>query len=571
MGVLQWVYMGFRGIWFEVMPPLRLGSVDGKPFDVDADVVVTGRTCVIGASGSGKSYAVGVLCEELCRVGVRFALVDTEGEHIGLKRKYEAVWVGEDEGCDLKWSGFDPAEVGSHILEAPPLILDVSETDDPQVKVARFVSALYEQVSARRVPYLLIVEEADKFVPQYGDRLEILGEVARRGRKRGLGLMVCTQRPSLVDKNVLSQCGNQLIGKLVIRNDLQAVEQFFQGRGLPEQLTTLQPGYFYAAGGFSAVPVCVKIRERETPPGGSAPKLGQEVELGTGVSEWLGRFTLTRSDGEGVGVPRTRRTIPTEDAQIIPQKVLKVGLEGASNSVRLGLRPLISASDAALYVKRERSFPLFGREETVSSVQLVMRPLLELGIRGRIRSGLLRHRYETRFAVFDGVSGCQADVSGTLTIRGGLEKLIGLSEEEVAVLRCLDTGTPLGVVDLALRAKIPEGAVRKHLASLVSRRLAGSRRVGRTKVFYRLVDIPVIKQSERSVQLGDVGSFADAQIQELRVGEAELREVIRGLLRYSEVESCKPFLYPLYRVELVLRDKTRVEWVDARSGGTVEL
>jgi Domain of unknown function DUF87. len=141
MGVLQWVYMGFRGIWFEVMPPLRLGSVDGKPFDVDADVVATGRTCVIGASGSGKSYAVGVLCEELCRVGVRFALVDTEGEHIGLKRKYEAVWVGEDEGCDLKWSGFDPAEVGSHILEAPPFILDVSETDDPQVKVARFVSA----------------------------------------------------------------------------------------------------------------------------------------------------------------------------------------------------------------------------------------------------------------------------------------------------------------------------------------------------------------------------------------------------------------------------------------------
>ena len=33
------------------------------PFQVDANLITTGRTCVIGSSGSGKSYTVGVICE----------------------------------------------------------------------------------------------------------------------------------------------------------------------------------------------------------------------------------------------------------------------------------------------------------------------------------------------------------------------------------------------------------------------------------------------------------------------------------------------------------------------------
>ena len=77
-------------------PVLYLGSDAGGPFEVNANVLATGRTCVIGASGSGKSYAVGVICEELCKSQVPFAIVDTEGEHSGLKEKYEVVLVGDD-------------------------------------------------------------------------------------------------------------------------------------------------------------------------------------------------------------------------------------------------------------------------------------------------------------------------------------------------------------------------------------------------------------------------------------------------------------------------------------------
>src|SRR5580658_425857 len=258
-------------------PMLYLGSEGGRPFEVDANVVATGRTCVIGASGSGKSYAVGVICEELCKNSVPFAIVDTEGEHSGLKEKYEVVVVGDDGTSDLQWSSTDLGQLASQAPDIAPLVLDLSETEAPKEKVGDLLSRIYEEVEKRRTPYLVIVEEADRFIPQNGEKVPIFGEIARRGRKRGIGLMVCTQRPSLVDKNVLSQCGNQLIGKLVIKNDLQAVAQFFSGHELPKQLTTLEAGRFFAMGGLSPAPRLVAIRKKDTHYGGNTPKLGTRI------------------------------------------------------------------------------------------------------------------------------------------------------------------------------------------------------------------------------------------------------------------------------------------------------
>ncbi len=288
-------------------PILHLGGDEEGPFDVDANVIATGRTCVIGASGSGKSYAVGVICEELCKSGVPFALVDTEGEHSGLKEKYDMLLVGDGQGCDLRWSSLDLSDLGRQAPDLAPLILDLSETDEPRQKVSDLLSSVYAEVEKRRTPYLIVVEEADRFVPQNGERVAIFGEIARRGRKRGVGLMVCTQRPSLVDKNILSQCGNQLIGKLVIRNDLQAVSQFFHGRDLPKELTALSAGRFYAMGGLSPRPRLVTIREKETHYRGGTPRIVPRVVRAfrpSGVAPWRDGFGIRPRWARPGAIPR---------------------------------------------------------------------------------------------------------------------------------------------------------------------------------------------------------------------------------------------------------------------------
>src|SRR3972149_3173200 len=134
------------------LPLLQLGWQGEEPFQVDAELIATGRTCIIGASGSGKSFTVGVICEELCKNQIPFALVDVEGEYSGLKEKYEAIWVGEDERCDLHWDNLNIEGLARQALDSPPLIVDLSETEDPRVKVDKLLSGLYKEVSRIRTP-----------------------------------------------------------------------------------------------------------------------------------------------------------------------------------------------------------------------------------------------------------------------------------------------------------------------------------------------------------------------------------------------------------------------------------
>src|SRR5660397_268968 len=173
--------------------------------------------------------------------------VDTEGEYFSLKEKFQMLWVGGEEAdVNIEIDFYDL--ITKSINNNVSLILDVSDALDQRKVVSDFAGKLYKIENQVRQPYLLIVEEADKFVPQSKDSLKEIEEISKRGRKRGLGLLVATQRPSLVNKNVLSQCANQFIGKLTTENDLKAVDLFFADRKELEILHKLSIGEFFVMG-----------------------------------------------------------------------------------------------------------------------------------------------------------------------------------------------------------------------------------------------------------------------------------------------------------------------------------
>ncbi len=237
-------------------------------FSMDPNEIVTNRSCIIGQSGSGKSYSVAVICEELLRNQIGFTIIDTEGEYFSLKQKFKIIWVGKDRRCDFDIDEIDMSSFARKVAENRlPIIFDISEVEDPQEKVDEYLTALYKAEDELRNPYLVIVEEADKFIPQRGDKSKIIDEIARRGRKRGLGLMIATQRPSLVDKNILSQCAIPIIGKLTIENDLKAVSIFFNDRKQLLKLPKLNPGEFFVNG------TKIKFRKRITQHKASTPKV----------------------------------------------------------------------------------------------------------------------------------------------------------------------------------------------------------------------------------------------------------------------------------------------------------
>jgi len=509
---------------------LHLGWLGDTPFHVDPQIIVTGRTCLVGASGSGKSYALGVICEELMKIHLPFMLIDVEGEYSGLKANGEAIWVGDDNKCDLLWDSVDLEQLGSDAPNSPPLILDLSEAEDPKRKLDLLLTSLYEEVSRRRTPYLIILEEADRFVPQIGDRLQIFDEIARRGRKRGLGLIVSTQRPSLVDKNLLSQCTNQIIGKLVIKNDLQSVAQFFSGKGTPNQLTALDLGFFYVAGVLSQAPTCIKIKNRETVHGGMTPSLESRV---------------MKSAKETINKVR------------IPQELQKKGLA-----------PLFKPDEILTAVRPQKRLFFFNTDEVVNDIQLIYRPLVELEL--RIREGLVKKRFVRKFFILDGISGRSASLEDQLQFKQGIEHLLGLEHAHIELLSALSPNKGLSNTEISRKTKMSEDIVRKLIKVLEQKRLVFTMKIGRNKVARRIVDLPKIRLSDRVIQF-EQNDMPEGKIDKIRITERNVRSVLEGLFDGSTLERFSPFNFPLYRVVMTAKRKQRVIWIDARSGKTLDL
>ncbi len=259
----------------DVSPHLHLGDHDEGPLRVAASSIITGRTAVIGMSGSGKSHLIGVLCEEICRAALPFVIFDPEGEYAALKEKFPVVWAANHAEADVRLKADTLPELAAAVVEqGARLVFDTSDSSNEVELASTFLAHLYASGTQTRAPILVIVEEADRFIPQSsGGGVPELLEISRRGRKRGIGLAIATQRPAMVDKNVLSQCGNQLIGRLRLQNDLNAVKPFFDSNDRLRTLPELERGHFFAMGEIAATPRLFLARARETTHQGRTPDL----------------------------------------------------------------------------------------------------------------------------------------------------------------------------------------------------------------------------------------------------------------------------------------------------------
>ncbi|MGC8568000.1 MAG: ATP-binding protein [Candidatus Micrarchaeia archaeon] len=231
---------------------------------IDAQKVVAERGCIIGQSGSGKSYLAAVLAEELCRNHIPFVVVDTEGEYFSLKSMFEIIWVGKNPKADLNIDTDFSILFSNSIENGIPVILDVSDELDKKAVVFNALRQLYSIEDKKHMPYLVVVEEADMFVPQVIEKApNILDEISVRGRKRGIGLLVATQRPAKISKNILSQCSYGFIGRLTIENDLEAVSILFEDRRRLVELTSIEKGNFISFGLGLEGPIKVRARLTE--------------------------------------------------------------------------------------------------------------------------------------------------------------------------------------------------------------------------------------------------------------------------------------------------------------------
>ncbi len=149
--------------------------------------------------------------------------------------------------------------------------------------VAKLLSDLFEARKLGRVcPGMVVIEEAHNYIPERGTgkaaSTSIIRTIAAEGRKFGMGLMIISQRPARVDKNVLSQCNTQIIMRVTNPNDLKALSKGLEGMSseLEEEIKRLPPGTAMIVSNEIERPIVVNIRPRRSRHGGVSTPIVME-------------------------------------------------------------------------------------------------------------------------------------------------------------------------------------------------------------------------------------------------------------------------------------------------------
>ncbi len=213
------------------------------------------RLAFIGNAGSGKTYAAGVAVEQAMARGHRAVIVDPLGVWWGLRLGedgrapgFPVVIFGGAYG-DLPLTEGAAALIGETAAAmAESAIVDLSALGTKAAErrfMLAFLTALYRKAGG--APLLLVIDEADMFAPQVlsdrdGDAARCLGmmeTVVRRGRVKGFIPWLITQRPAVLNKNVLSQADGLVALKLTAAQDRTALKAWVEGMADAAQLKAL--------------------------------------------------------------------------------------------------------------------------------------------------------------------------------------------------------------------------------------------------------------------------------------------------------------------------------------------
>ena len=379
---------------------------------LDLNKLLTKHVSILAKSGSGKSYASGVLVEEILDKEIPLLIIDPHGEYSSLKEKsedtesllkfglkpqdyknkikiYSPNITDNPECIPLRLSNYNlSSQEILHILPAKlsnvqlgllysslkeinkidfnQLILELEleensakysliniikyldklnlfsdaptslqelimpgkcsiinlkgiEQELQEVIVYKLVKDLFEgRKKGNIAPFFLILEEAHNYLPErsFGEAKssKILRQVASEGRKFGLGLCVISQRPSRLDKSVISQCSTQIILKITNPNDLRAVGNSVEGLTYEseKEIMNLPIGSSLITG-IAELPLFVDIRPRKTKHGGGAVDM---LNISNISKEEKGelinviRQKISKNDLELLGYEVKRKLIP---------------------------------------------------------------------------------------------------------------------------------------------------------------------------------------------------------------------------------------------------------------------
>lgn len=273
------------------MTSLRIGPGLSLPPEA-----VTQTFGIIAKRGVGKTYTALVMAEEMLEAGLTVIIADPVGVCWGLRSGadgktpgYPILILGGEHG-DVPLEATAGEVVADFLItERQSAVLDLSLfRKGEQVRfMADFSERLYHR---NREALHLILDEADAFAPQkpmHGQErmLGAIEDLVRRGRARGIGVTLVTQRAAVLNKDVLTQVEVLVALRTIAPQDRDAIDAWIRVHGTPDERARLMESLpslpigeaWFWSPGWLDIFKRIKVRERRTFDSSATPKVGRKV------------------------------------------------------------------------------------------------------------------------------------------------------------------------------------------------------------------------------------------------------------------------------------------------------
>lgn len=212
-----------------------------------------------------------------------------------LEKFTQAILGSTGENCKAGIKIIDFSEVPSDVL---PLIVSL---------VARVTFSVQQWTPLElRHPIALLCDEAHLYMPQrsmadsaHDVSLDIFERIAKEGRKYGISLVVISQRPSEVNKTMLSQCSNFVSMRLTNAEDQGVIKRLLPDSlgGFSDILPTLDTGEALVVGDASLLPSRIRIDEPKNKPNSGTVNFWDEWQKPVKESRLLVAIANWRKQG----------------------------------------------------------------------------------------------------------------------------------------------------------------------------------------------------------------------------------------------------------------------------------
>lgn len=382
---------------------------------------VTETFGILAARGAGKSNTAAVMAEEMFAAGLPFVVVDPVRAWWGLRSSQD----GKGPGLPIPIFGGPhgdvPLERGGGNLMADLVVdqrlscvLDLSNFDSEGSKKAFLLDFARRLYQRNEQPLHLFLEEADDYIPQrpMRDEAQLLRaweNIVRRGRGRGLGMTLISQRSASINKNVLTQVQTLIAMRTTGPQDIAAIREWVkyyqQGEDILASLAGLEDGQAWVwSPHFLRTTKQVQIRLRQTFDSGATPKVGQATKAPATLADIdlavvKKRMAATIEKAKAEDPRELRRELAAVRAELSKAMAnMTVSIQPKEKRVEIpvfkeGHVKRIEATVHAVEGVSERTLKALGEAVTAANEMLLAVQKTSLGLRPQAGPGLVRGEY----------------------------------------------------------------------------------------------------------------------------------------------------------------------------------